>query len=297
MSSLKAYTILRPLDRGTHGEVVLAERNRDRKQFAIKLLDASNEYEADAYLKEALFHRQLQHPSIIACEAAFSDYREEFGGRTEVVCLVMAYADGGNLRQLIQRRQVDNMRFTESEIIDISICILDALHYVHAEHEVVHRDINSRSILICNGTIKVAGFSESKRLVETGNHTVRGTRSYMAPEIYASCESRECTALYGPNVDVFSVGMVVLDMATLEQGRTRDAAHIRERMSRASMHYSEEFMQWLTAMLEEDPNRRISMEEALQQAIECKSMVTFVPGSSDVSDISVERVLPPVLPL
>eukprot|EP00743_Colponemidia_sp_Colp-15_P005115 GILK01005505.1.p1 GENE.GILK01005505.1~~GILK01005505.1.p1 ORF type:complete len:636 (-),score=101.26 GILK01005505.1:368-2242(-) len=283
MSSLKAYTILRHLDNGANGQVLLAERNKDKKQFAIKVFNASDESVAFRYLEEALLSRNLQHPYIIASETAFSDFSDNFGTRMKVVCVVMEYANGGNLRQLIQKRRNDNRRFAEGEILDICICTLEALHYAHAEHDLVHRDVKPANILICNETIKVADFGESKRLLDTLTHSVRGTPSYMAPEVRAQFVSGESGARYGPKADVFSVGMVVLDMATLEQGG-RDLANVRERMSGASGHYSAEFMQWLTSMVEQDPSRRLSMEEALQQAIECKSMVTFVPGSSAGED-------------
>eukprot|EP00743_Colponemidia_sp_Colp-15_P010597 GILK01011692.1.p1 GENE.GILK01011692.1~~GILK01011692.1.p1 ORF type:complete len:103 (-),score=5.99 GILK01011692.1:100-408(-) len=100
----------------------------------------------------------------------------------------------------------------------------------------------------------------------------------MAPEIWTQHMQQEGFAHYGIKSDVFSVGMVALDMATLEQAARRDNTTLRNRIAIVSEKYSRDFTSWLSSCLAQEYDARPSLEEALSRAIVCRDDVTVIPG-------------------
>ena len=94
--------------------------------------------------------------------------------------------------------------------------ILDGLEYLHMNN-IVHRDIKAANILVdVDGTIKISDFGVSGDLDKFKENTVsksqllmslKGTVPWMAPEVI-------CQRGYGRKADVWSLGCLLLEMAT-----------------------------------------------------------------------------------
>jgi serine/threonine protein kinase len=118
-----------------------------------------------------------------------------------------------NLKTYMARKTLETR-----EIIDISLQITSALEAAHGKG-VVHRDIKPGNIIVSDsGQVKVLDFGLARRfrVAETGALGLEGstmpgrplgTANYMAPE-------RILQMPLDPRSDLFSVGVVIFEMAT-----------------------------------------------------------------------------------
>uniref|UniRef100_A0A7N0RC40 non-specific serine/threonine protein kinase n=1 Tax=Kalanchoe fedtschenkoi TaxID=63787 RepID=A0A7N0RC40_KALFE len=92
--------------------------------------------------------------------------------------------------------------------------ILKGLEYLHTnELCVIHRDLNCSNVFINGNTglVKIGDFGLAAAVGNTKNHeahSMLGTPEFMAPEVYAES--------YNELVDVYSFGMCVLELVTVE---------------------------------------------------------------------------------
>ncbi|NXE02173.1 PAK3 kinase, partial [Chaetorhynchus papuensis] len=120
--------------------------------------------------------------------------------------LVMEYMDGGSLTDVIS-----NTYMTEVEMAAVSRECLQGLDFLHS-NLVIHRDVKSCNILLrTDGSVKLADFGLSAQLTPEQNQrsSVVGTYWWMAPEVVTGQP-------YGPKVDIWSLGIVGIEMAEQE---------------------------------------------------------------------------------
>lgn len=123
--------------------------------------------------------------------------------------------------------------FGEKQVIQLGIDICSALEVLD-KHNIIHRDIKPANIFVNSvGVYKLGDFGESKVLSNTNvGMTVRGTYTYMSPEISMG-RSADITA------DIYSLGIVMyrllngnkppfvpVDMSAVDS-QTVEAANIR----------------------------------------------------------------------
>lgn len=212
--ALSGYQIMKSLGEGSYGKVRVAKQRSSGKYYAIKYIDKRHGMYFLFSNSQMLFHYINSNSSIIApsvgrtiveerriltklyhpfiCNMNYSFQDENF------YCLVLDYADCGDLRHQIEKRNFseDIVRHWIAELA----CAIDYLH----EHHVVHRDIKPENILIkSNGHVCLADFNIAreltcKRPIIVG---VSGTLNYLAPEIHRGRN-------YTEKVDWWALGVV-----------------------------------------------------------------------------------------
>lgn len=114
--------------------------------------------------------------------------------------LVMEYAAGGELYDYLSERKV----LTEEEARRIFRQIATACYYCH-KHKICHRDLKLENILLDeNNNAKIADFGLS--------NVFDGTRllnTFCGSPLYASPEIVEGTPYHGPEVDCWSLGVLL----------------------------------------------------------------------------------------
>ena len=98
------------------------------------------------------------------------------------------------------------------------VCLSQALAYIHKEG-VRHKDIKPSNILVDeSGSAAVTDFGISKHFAANISHDTHENRDfdpkYVSPEMYDDLPRGDLS-------DVFSLGCVFLEMATLLLGKTR----------------------------------------------------------------------------
>ncbi|MCP4205387.1 MAG: protein kinase [bacterium] len=209
--SLLHYRILEKLGAGGMGDVYLAEDRRLKRRVALKVLPkefAALPERLNRFRREAEAVAALSHPNIVTIHSV-----EEAEG---VHFLTMELLQGKTLARLIPRGGLPVRRFFE-----IAVPLVDALVAAH-ERRIVHRDLKPTNVMVSDrGVVKVLDFGlailrrepessdadELPTVTWTEEGRIQGTVPYMSPEQIRG-------AWVGPESDIFSLGVVLYEMAT-----------------------------------------------------------------------------------
>ncbi len=196
------YRIVSEIGRGAMGIVYRGEDEALGRSVAIKTILASmDSVEQAGYLarfrQEAKALGGLNHPSIITVY--------EFGDEGGVAYLAMEYLEGREVRDLIDRKQLD-----VATAADIAAQVAEGLAFAHARG-VVHRDVKPGNVMVIEGNrVKIMDFGIARvRMsdVKTQTGQLLGSPKYMSPEqvLGRPVDSRS---------DLFSLGVVLHEMLT-----------------------------------------------------------------------------------
>lgn len=96
------------------------------------------------------------HENVIEYKESFIDLQ------TQTLCLVMEYAENGDISNRIEMHHRIGTRFEESELWSVLVQTLAGLKALHSLN-IMHRDIKCANILInANNQYKLADFNVSK---------------------------------------------------------------------------------------------------------------------------------------
>ncbi|XP_047193905.1 serine/threonine-protein kinase PAK 6 isoform X2 [Hippoglossus stenolepis] len=168
---------------GSTGVVCIARERLSGQQVAVKMMDVRKQQRRELLFNEVLIMRDYRHQNVVQM------YRSALV--QEELWVIMEYLQGGALTHIISET-----RLNEEQIATVSEGVLQALTYLHSEG-VIHRDVKSDSILLTlDGRISEE-VPKRKSLV--------GTPYWMAPEVISKTP-------YGPEVDIWSLGIMVVEM-------------------------------------------------------------------------------------
>ncbi|XP_058713303.1 serine/threonine-protein kinase PAK 3-like [Poecile atricapillus] len=260
------YIELESLGSGGFGEVSRALDIATGGEVAIKKISVQGVRRKILTMNEIRIMESNRSPRVVNYLASYLVHEE--------LWLVMEYMDGGTLRDLI-----DEAQMSEEEIAAVSRECLQGLDFLHSNH-VIHRDVKSNNILLrTDGSVKLADFGLSVQLTPEKNQrcSVIGTPWWMAPEVVKRQP-------YGPKVDVWSFGIVAIEMA--EQKTPYDSFtarsakyHIATKGTpqlRQPDQFSPLLRDFLSCCLQKGEAQRWSAKELLQHQF----ITSAMPGSS-----------------
>ncbi|CAO1392312.1 unnamed protein product [Diamesa serratosioi] len=109
----------------------------------------------------------------------------------------------------------NNKRTMPEDILGkIAVSVVNALHYLHSQLKVIHRDVKPSNILINRqGQVKMCDFGISGYLVDSVAKTIdAGCKPYMAPERIDPKGNK--VSNYDIRSDVWSFGISLIEMST-----------------------------------------------------------------------------------
>ncbi len=151
-----------------------------------QLADIERLFHGEASVLGKLKHSQIPHAWAFAKIEAPHDLQESTIQPFQTqpfFYLVQDFIDGQNLTQELNQKG----QFSEAEIIEILLQMLDVLNYVHSEG-VIHRDIKPSNIMRASksNTLYLIDFGAVKQVVVTGVPTAQsvviGTPDFAPPE-------------------------------------------------------------------------------------------------------------------
>eukprot|EP01043_Picozoa_sp_COSAG02_P041640 COSAG02_NODE_3468_length_6694_cov_2.962092_4_plen_633_part_00 len=183
------------------------------------------------FWKECSMLRRATHKNIVPFIGVVIDDTPE----REPLFIAALFVESGTLYDLIYGQRHAELRSDGGYLpLDTQLVALEglfaALEYL-ATIPLIHRDIKPANILavVCDGSLHkvlVADFGEAKLLTQTMTRSVvagtqAGTPLYMAPEM------REASEEKGPKADVFSAGVLAIEM-NIQQAPTPGPELMRE---------------------------------------------------------------------
>jgi len=178
------YKIIRQIGQGGTAKTYLARDSSTNKEVVLKVVDMKDLTDwkvLELFKRETKVLKALDHPNI-------PDYIDNFQINqleNSLFVLVQEFIDGSTIKHLI----MSGHRFSNSEIIDILMNLLEILVYIHnLKPAVIHRDINPKNIIITKeGTVFLVDFGAVGSIVRDAqtagsSNTFVGTIGYMAQE-------------------------------------------------------------------------------------------------------------------
>ncbi|KAF4748321.1 Serine/threonine-protein kinase Nek1, partial [Perkinsus olseni] len=127
------------------------------------------------------------------------------------LCIIMDYAEGGDLAARIRKARDTGVGFSESQIVRWFSQAALALKYVHEKH-ILHRDLKTQNLFLTRANrLRLGDFGISKVLDSTlaFAETTIGTPYYLSPEI---CEEKP----YNWASDIWALGCILYELCCLK---------------------------------------------------------------------------------
>ncbi|KAJ8086668.1 kinase subunit of RNA polymerase II carboxy-terminal domain kinase I [Marasmius tenuissimus] len=197
----EVYSIVSQVGEGTFGKVYKARNTLTGAHFALKRIRMETEKEGFPVtaMREIKLLQSLRHDNVVRLH--------EMMVSSGSVYMVFEYMDH-DLTGVLSQTQFS---FTEAHLKSLCHQMLAGLGYLHHKG-VIHRDIKGSNILINNrGELKLADFGlarfyQKRRKADYTNRVI--TLWYRPPELLFGA------TIYGPEVDMWSAGCIMLELFT-----------------------------------------------------------------------------------
>jgi len=202
--SLSDFEKIAELGKGSFGSVFKVQRIADNHIYAIKKVDMSrlNQKEKENSLNEVRILASVNSINVISYKDAFYDVE------TNCLCIVMEYADDGDLESKLAANEKSKQKFFgEAEIWRIFSGIAQGLKALH-DKKIMHRDLKCANIFMNKkGEIKLGDMNVSKVLKMGLVNTQTGTPYYASPEVWRDLP-------YDYKSDIWSLGCILYEMCS-----------------------------------------------------------------------------------
>eukprot|EP00760_Papus_ankaliazontas_P017409 PhM_4_TR1722/c0_g1_i6/m.30594/K08857/NEK1_4_5; NIMA (never in mitosis gene a)-related kinase 1/4/5 len=257
----QSYHKIKSLGSGAGGQVYVASGVPDKGGVpGTHVVKRIYLHEKDDDLKQAAneIHllRVLQHPNIVK-------YVDDFFDDEGYLNIVMEYCECGDLAMHISDLAAKGEKMPIKQIVYLAFQLITGVRYLHSRN-IVHRDLKPNNIFLVHTDdgmrLKIADFGISRTLGPNSvAETVVGTPHYLSPEV---CES----APYTNKADMWAVGVVIYEMATLKRPfeGTNLLAVVRKISAGRYVPLGEELsaiQQMLNRLLVVDPAKRATAYE------------------------------------
>jgi NIMA (never in mitosis gene a)-related kinase len=216
-------------------------------------MNAKSQKEAQ---QEVVLLKSVQHKNIIRYYGSFFE--------RGALYIIMEYAEGGDLQQLLRRHRSVRKHFAEETLWRFCTEMCSALACLHSKG-IVHRDLKPLNVfLTTNNHIKVGDLGVSKLCPDDdGCHTRVGTPLYLAPEQVKHKR-------YDAKVDVWALGVLLYTLTSFEAPFRGDnlialgMAITQRRHKPLPKSYSETWRELIDGLLAKNPAQRPSLDAVLQ---------------------------------
>ncbi len=278
------FQIVSKIGEGAYSLVYKVRRLIDGNIYALKKVKLINlsEKERKNALNEVRLLASIKSKFVISYREAFFDEKDN------TLCMVMEYADGGDLYQKIKENRKDNILLEESDIWRIFIQLVKGLKALH-ELNILHRDLKSANVfLMKDGGVKLGDLNVSKVFRKNMGYTQTGTPYYASPEVWNDKP-------YDTKSDIWSMGCVLYEMTALKppfRAKNMEGLYkkvIEGRIIRIPGKFTNDLYKIIQLLLQVKPEKRPSCAEILQNPIILKRIEFFKSYAGE--DVSEDQAL------
>ena len=276
---MDGFEILEKLGDGAYSIVYKVKRKEDSSIYALKKvkLKGLSDKEKQNALNEVRILASVKSPFVISYKEAFIE--EE----SETLCIVMEYADKGDLYQKIVHLKKIGCLIEEIDAWKILIQMTRGLKSLH-DLKILHRDLKSANIfLFSDGIAKIGDLNVSKVARKGLGYTQTGTPYYASPEVWEENP-------YDNKSDIWSLGCVAYEMLTLHPPfRAKDMEHlykavIKGQYKKIGDKYSQDMNDIIDYLLKVNPRERPNCDQILNHPIIKKRLEFFQSQSGENED-------------
>ena len=285
---MEDFQIISKLGEGAYSTVYKVMRIVDRKIYAlkkVKLLNLSDKEKENA-LNEVRILASVKSNYVVSYKEAFFDEKDR------TLCIVMEFADNGDLYQKITEHKKRSIFFEESTIWRIFIQLVRGLKSLH-DLNILHRDLKSANIfLYSNGEAKIGDLNVSKVTRGGLGTTQTGTPYYASPEVWNDFP-------YDNKSDIWSLGCVLYEMITLRPPfRAADMEGLYKKVTKGQYSkipdiFSDDLYQMVQFLLQVNPKLRPNCDQILNHPILKKRIEYFktITGEKENNNINKNKGL------
>ena len=244
------------LGKGSYGTVYTVRSRLDSNIYVMKKMELNHlkESQQRECYREVSILRKVSHPNIIKYYASFLE--------NESLCIIMEYAELGDLYTLIKHYKRHQKYFDELLLWRIAYEILAGLEYLHSNN-IIHRDIKCLNLFLSKDHhVKIGDLGVSTISALGGMHCTRvGTPLYLSPELVKQIP-------YDYKTDIWSFGCSLYHLASLEPPFSGNNLIVlgnnivKGRPKELPGMYSNELKSFIEKMLTKRPEKRPSAKEA-----------------------------------
>ena len=226
MESLAAYDVGGRLGNGGYGTVYLATRKKGGDVACVKKLDycpGKPPVGESSFEREVKALGSVQHPNVVKVLGWGREPEQDGDEDGYRPWILLEYCSQGSLKGFIDRAKeakaarldvkkagATRLGVEEEQVVRWVKDVLSALTELHSRG-IMHRDLKPANVVVhASGVAKVCDFGVAASSEHT-RETHAGTTPYMAPQIVCG------TGKYKADADMYSVGVMVLEMFTLSR--------------------------------------------------------------------------------
>ena len=276
---MDGFEILDKLGDGAYSVVYKVKRKEDKKTYALKKvkLQSLSDKEKQNALNEVRILASVKSKFVISYKEAFIDENDKS------LCIVMEYADKGDLYQKITQFKKIGRLMEEIDIWKIFIQMTKGLKALH-DLKILHRDLKSANIfLFSDGSAKIGDLNVSKVAKKGLGYTQTGTPYYASPEVWRDQP-------YDSKSDIWSLGCVTYEMIALHppfRAENMEALYnkvIKGQYGKISDIYSNDLSEIIKLLLKTNASERPSCGQILKHPF-VKKRIEFFQVNSENEDI------------
>lgn len=283
-STANDYISVKFLGRGAFSEVMMCKHIPSQEYRALKILKKSNlvdaQYNSDGILNEAVYLEQIRNQNVLKLCDYFEDDLNLY--------IATEFCESGSLFHHIKK----NLTIDEEKAAEIMFQVMLAVDYFHKQH-IIHRDIKPENIFITESKdmkIKIGDFGNACYYQPNCKLTgIFGSPYYLAPEVLKGT--------YNEKIDIWSCGITLYVLLTGKAPYlARDPKTIKQTILTSPFQVDGKILptksgllrDFLQKLLEIDPEKRISAEEALyhpwlsQERVKTETLVNCLSTSSKI---------------
>ena len=255
-SRLSDFEIVKQLGKGSYGTVYVVRSKLDKNTYVMKKMELNHlkESQQRECYREVSILRKVSHPNIIKYYSSFLE--------NESLCIIMEYAELGDLYTLIKHYKRHQKFFEEIILWRIAFEVLNGLEYLHSNN-IIHRDIKCLNLFLSKDHhVKIGDLGVSTITSFGGMHCTRvGTPLYLSPELVKQVP-------YDYKTDIWSFGCSLYHLASLDPPFTGNNLIVlgnnivKGRPKELPGFYSNELKDFIGKMLTKKPEKRPSAKDA-----------------------------------
>ena len=279
---MDGFEILEKLGDGAYSVVYKVRRKEDSKVYALKKVRLQNlsEKEKANSLNEVRILASVKSTFVISYKEAFIDENDKS------LCIVMEYADKGDLYQKICQFKKMGCLIDEVDVWRIFIQMTKGLKALH-DLKILHRDLKSANIfLFSDGSAKIGDLNVSKVAHKGLGYTQTGTPYYASPEVWRD-------EPYDIKSDIWSLACVTFEMLALHppfRAENMEALYnkvIKCQYGKISDRYSSDISEIIKLLLKVKSKDRPTCGQILKHPL-VKKRIEFFQAEAGNENIDID---------